>query len=283
MSFLLSLQKMFGPRKRVIGATDLKRALTHNEFVFYYQPEWDLRTGKVKGVEALVRWESPNGIIPPNSFIPVMEETGIISEFTPFLINQTLHDLREIHSMGFPDLFMSINLSALQLKEPMLSQIIGENLAKHSIRPDLLECEITETRSIDEAGPELAVLKGIAEKGIKVSIDDFGSGHASFNYLKNLNSHKVKVDREFVRCLFDKPSNQTIMRTIIDLGHALGMIVLAEGIETPDQEKWLIENGCDYGQGFLFARPLPLSMLIAFLRERNKQQTQDQNVGPTQA
>jgi len=276
MSFLSTIQKIFGPRGRVIGATDLKRALTHDEFVFYYQPEWDLRTRKVKGVEALMRWESPNGIISPIEFSPVLEETGVISEFTPFLFNQTLRDLREMHATGFPDLFMSVNVSAVQLKDTVILKTIGENLAKHAISPDLLECEVTESYSISETGPEIDIIKAIRDKGVKVSIDDFGSGHASFNYLKNFNSNKLKIDREFIRGLFDKPTNQTILRTIIELGHSLGLIVLAEGIETPEQEKWLIENGCDYGQGFLFSRPLPLSMLLAFLREQNKPSS-DQN------
>ena len=102
--------------------------------------------------------------------------------------------------------------------------------------------------------------------GIRISIDDFGSGHASFNYIKNININKIKVDIEFIRDLFEKEANQTIMRTIIELGHSLNLSVLAEGVEKPEQEKWLCENGCDYAQGFLFSRPLPLPMLISFLR-----------------
>ena len=268
MSFSTFFKNFLAPRKRVIGATDLQRALTNNEFVFYYQPEWDLKTGKIKGLEALMRWESPNGIIPPNDFIPVLEETGLISKFTPFLLEQTLHDLREIHSVGFSDLFMSVNFSAVQLRDPSLPQLIQQVLDKYEMTPEYLECEITETTSFGADGIELEILKKLKRNGIKVSVDDFGSGHASFNYLKDLEPHKLKVDRDFISTLFDRPANQIIMRTIIDLGHSLGLIVLAEGIETPEQEKWLAKNKCDYGQGFLFSRPLPLSMLIPFMRSR---------------
>ena len=270
MSFLLTLQKIFAPRKRVIGTTDIRRALSHNEFVFYYQPEWDLKTGKIKGLEALMRWESPTGIIPPNEFIPILEETGLISEFTPFLFDQTMHDLKELHELGFSTLFMSVNLSVVQLRDQGLLQSIGDALGKYAISPDFLECEVTESRSMSKSGEELQMLKSIREKGIKVSIDDFGSGHASFNYLKDLDPHKLKIDRDFISTLFDRPANQTIMQKIIDLGHSLGLIVLAEGIEKPEQLEWLKQNNCDYGQGFLFARPLPLPMLISFLRKQKK-------------
>ncbi|MBQ7413445.1 MAG: EAL domain-containing protein [Alphaproteobacteria bacterium] len=266
MSFFQSLQNLFASRKRVIGATDLRRALTHDEFTFYYQPEWDLKTGQVTGLEALIRWESPNGIIPPNDFIPVLEETGLINSFTPFLFNQTLHDLRELYAVGFEDLFMSVNLSVVQLQDPVLLETIENSLNQYSILPEKLECEVTESRSFSTDGLEMETLQKLRKMGIKVSIDDFGTGHASLNYVKNLNTHKLKIDREFVKDLFDKPANQTIMRMIIELGHSLGLIVLAEGIETPEQEKWLKDNGCDYAQGFLLSRPLPLPMLISFLR-----------------
>ena len=204
MAFLQSLQKIFAPRKRIIGTTDLKRALANNEFVFYYQPEWDLKTGRIKGVEALMRWESPHGIIPPNEFIPVLEETGLINEFTPFLLDQTLHDLKELHAHGFSDLFMSINISPVQLKDNTLPEKIEKALAKYEVSPDTLECELTEGRSLSKTGMELDILKTLSKKGIRISIDDFGAGNATFGYIKNLNSHKIKVDYEFIRDLFEK-------------------------------------------------------------------------------
>ncbi|MDY6407141.1 MAG: EAL domain-containing protein [Pseudomonadota bacterium] len=274
MNLMQSFKNLFVQKKRVIGATDLRRALTHNEFVFYYQPEWDLKTGKIKGVEALVRWESPNGIIPPNDFIPILEETGLINTFTPFLFSQTLSDLHELHAMGFSDLFMSINLSAVQLRDPTLIATAQKNLEQYGIIPEHLECEITENKFVGQEAIELETLKDLKKMGVKISIDDFGSGHASFNYIKNMTINKIKVDLEFVRDLFEKKANQTIMRTIIELGHSLDLTVLAEGVEEPLQEKWLRENGCDYAQGFLFSRPLPLPMLISFLRTHISQTEQ---------
>jgi len=266
MSFMQSFKNLFVQKPRIIGTTDLKRALTHDEFTFYYQPEWDLKTGKIKGLEALIRWESPSGIIPPNEFIPILEETGLINSFTPFLFEQTLHDLRELHSLGFNDLFMSVNLSAVQLKDSTLTDTIQKTLDKYNISPEYLECEVTESKTMDNAEIGFETLRNLKKMGIRISVDDFGSGHASFNYIKNINISKIKVDIEFIRDLFEKESNQIIMRTIIELGHSLDLSVLAEGVETPEQEKWLCENGCDYAQGFLFSRPLPLPMMISFLR-----------------
>ena len=269
MQFSKLFQKIFAPRKRIIGATDLQRALNRDEFVFYYQPEWDLKTNKIKGVEALIRWESPNGIIPPNEFIPVLEETGLINSFTPFLLNQTLSDLKELHNAGFDNLFVSINLSVIQLRDPNLAETVQKTLDAHGILPEYLECEVTESQEFSPNGTELATVKNLQKSGIKFSIDDFGTGHASFNYIKDLDTHKLKIDREFVRDLFDRKANQTIIRTMIELGHSLDFIVLAEGVETPEQAKWLKDNRCDYAQGFLVSRPLPLPMLVSFLRSYN--------------
>ena len=274
MNFKQAFKDLFAQKKRVIGATDLRRALTHNEFTFYYQPEWDLKTGKIKGVEALIRWESPSGIIPPNDFIPVLEETGLINSFTPFLFSQTLSDLHELHALGFSDLFMSVNLSAVQLRDLSLVEVAQKNLVQYGILPEHLECEITENKFVGQEEIEFETLKDLKKTGVKISIDDFGSGHASFNYIKNINIDKIKIDIEFIRDLFEKEANQTIMRTIIELGHSLDLAVLAEGVEKPEQEKWLCENGCDYAQGFLFSRPLPLPMLISFLRTHVSQTNQ---------
>ncbi len=272
MGFLSPLKKLFAPKHRILGVTDFRRALNNDEFVFYYQPEWDLKTGQIMGVEALVRWETPTGIIPPMEFIPMLEETGLINEFTPYLLNQTLKDLRELYQSGFDNLFMSINLSIVQLHDPGLLNTMKQTLAKYSILPEQLECEITETKHMQNRELELNTLRALRQEGIRLSIDDFGSGHASFNYLKDLEAHKLKIDRDFISSLFDKPANETIMRTIIELGHALDLVVLAEGIETSEQEKWLRENDCDVGQGFWFARPLPMNMLIPFLRTRQEAQ-----------
>ncbi len=274
MSLLTFLQKVFAPKKRIIGATDLRRALTNNEFVFYYQPEWDLKTGSVRGIEALIRWESPNGIIPPNEFIPKLEETGIINDFTPFLFKQTFKDLRTLRDNGFTDLFLSINLSASQLRNPSLLTLLDEAMDEFRILPEQLECELTETNALSKSGVEIQTLKNLKKQGIRISIDDFGSGHASLNYVKDLEADKLKIDGDFINTLFDKQANQSITRMMIDLGHALNLLVLAEGIERPEQEQWLKENNCDFGQGFIFSRPLPLPMLLSFLKQQ--QQTNEQ-------
>lgn len=262
------LSKLFRVKPAVITESDLRRAIRHEEFIFYYQPEWDLKTGEILGVEALVRWESPTGIIPPNDFIPALESTGVIHEFTPYLLEKTLTDLKRLHLAGYDSLFMSINLSMIQLQDTELPQKITNALDKAAVSADKLECEVTETQAIQKPALELKTLEKLRELNIRLSIDDFGSGHSSFNYLRELNTQKLKIDKEFINSLFEKKSNETILQTIITLGHNLGLVVLAEGIETSEQEQWLRENGCDVGQGFWFSRALPINMLLPFLENQ---------------
>ncbi len=268
MSFL---NKIFGRKNKPITVEELKRALKNKEFVFYYQPEWDLKTNRTIGVEALMRWESPKrGYVPPMEFIPLLEESGVIHEFTRFLFEQTLKDLAELHKVA-PEIFMAVNLSISQLQEADLTETIQKYLTENNMDAKYLECEFTESQELGEDVLSNGILDKLAEMHIPVSIDDFGTGYSSFERLKQLNIRKLKIDLSFIRTLMEDDKNKSIVLSIIKLGHDLGFPVLAEGIETTEQQQWLRDNGCDYGQGYWFSRGLPMDQLKPFLAENLKQ------------
>ena len=248
----------------------MKRGLKNNEFVFYYQPEFDLKTEKVIAVEALMRWNSANGIVPPNEFIPVLEQSGLIHKFTEFLLRQTLTDLKAIHEAGYPDVAMAINLSGVQLGDKALGKTIKKVLDETGTNPKFLDCEITETQQLALPDMKETIFQELTDLGLKVTLDDFGTGYSSFNYLRYLDFSKLKIDCDFTRALGDSVRNRTILSLIIQLGHILKIPVLAEGIETTEQKNWLEKNGCDFGQGFWFSRPLPLDQLVTFLKKKKK-------------
>ena len=262
---------LFGKKEeKKVSESDLKRGLKKKEFVFYYQPEFNLKTGEVIAVEALMRWNAPNGIIPPNEFVPVLEQSGLIKDFTEFLLSQTLTDLKEIQKAGSPNTVMAINLSATQLKDTSLVSTIKKVLEETKTENKFLECEITESQQLVLPEMSETVFKELNGLGISVAMDDFGTGYSSFNYLRYLDIKKLKIDCDFVRTLEENPRNKKIIPLIIKLGHDLGIPVLAEGIETTEQKEFLEQNGCDFGQGFWFSRPLPLEQLLPFLEKKQK-------------
>lgn len=257
--------------------SDLQRAIRHEEFTFFYQPQINLKTGQVTGVEALLRWHHPQkGMIAPAAFIPLLEHTKLIHELTPFLFRKSTEDLKKLHTLGFKKLTMAVNLSTIQLEDPKLATKLSKQLKKLKIEPQYIECEITETEMMGNLSRDLQILKEISDLGVHLSIDDFGTGYASFNYLRCLNVQKLKIDKDFVASLFEHKNNEIILSAIMDLGHRLKLDVLAEGVETKGQEEWLKKNSCDMAQGFYFARPMPFNDLVSFL-ERQKSQGQESN------
>lgn len=251
-------------------AQDLRRALARKEFVFYYQPEVNLKTGKVVGVEALVRWEREQRIIPPNQFLPALEACGLMPQFTPYLFDCAFGALAQIRAAGFPRLFMSVNLSATQLYDAAFIAVLQEKMAARGISGKAVECEIIETGVAPLSQSGAAVFNRLRDLGVRLSVDDFGSGYSSFAYLRDLRPHKLKIDRDFIQSVAEQKRNAIILKSMINLGHALKMNVLIEGIETPAQAAWAKKNGCDMGQGFLFSRPVPLEMLLPFLKQNRR-------------
>jgi len=241
----------------------LREALIRQELQVHYQPQIDLRTGRVLGAEALARWSDAAGVmIPPTVFIPVAEESGLIRQLTNWVVDESMRECARWHQQGL-DLTVSINLSALNLLDPALLGVLQAGLAKTGLQAQHVNLEITE--SCFMASPERAmeVIRRIHDCGFKLSIDDFGTGYSSLSYMKNLPIDELKIDQSFVRRLLQSPGDQAIVASTIDLAHNLQLSVVAEGIEDTPTADWLRARGCDIGQGYTFARPASAEALVA--------------------
>jgi len=238
---------------------DLRRALDRGELVLYYQPQVNIRTGDIVGAEALVRWQHPErGLIFPDEFIPLAEHTGLIGPLTRHVLDAALAQARRWSDAGRP-LTVSVNLSARNLLDEGLPNQVAELLAAHVVAPELLELEVTETAIMTDPVRAQQVLEKLAALGIRISIDDFGVGYTSLGQLRNLPVSELKIDRSFVTTMTEDPSNALIVRTVVDLGHHLGLTLVAEGVETAQALTVLSGLGCDIAQGYHLARPITVA------------------------
>jgi diguanylate cyclase (GGDEF)-like protein/excisionase family DNA binding protein len=256
---------------RVEMENGLRRALDRSELRVHYQPLIDLTDEHVTGVEALVRWQHPSrGLVGPSEFIPLAEESGLIVPLGRFVLETACHQLREWRAelTGRP-LRVSVNLSGRQFGQPGLADEIADVLAANGLPPDALEIEITESVVMDADGPAVDTLAALRELGVGLVLDDFGTGYSSLAYLKQLPLDTIKIDRSFVTGLDQGDPNLPIVTAMIALAHGLGMGVVGEGVETPDQARRLRELGCDRAQGFRYAQPLPADEALSFLRARS--------------
>lgn len=244
---------------------NLRYALSRNEFELYYQPQIDIQKNMLIGVEALLRWNSPKGSIPPSKFIPLAEESNIIIPVGEWVLNEACKMGVKLMNLDCP-IKVGVNISAVQFKESYLAPLIEKILKETGLPPSFLEIEITESILMDNSITTAQILKELKERGIGVSIDDFGTGYSSLSYLKNYVVDKLKIDRSFIK---DIPHNDdgTIARTIINLSKGLGIKVIAEGIEEKEQLEFLLKNGCDEVQGYYYSKPIPEDKLIAYIRE----------------
>ncbi|BEV71634.1 MULTISPECIES: bifunctional diguanylate cyclase/phosphodiesterase [unclassified Paludibacterium] len=241
---------------------EMRDALHRGEFVVFYQPKFDLRTGRMTAAEALLRWQHPQrGMVPPGLFIPFAEQTGFIREITPWLLDQVLAQAADWHRAG-RQIVPAVNLSTHDLLNPALAGLVASLLQRHGLPPSALCLEITESALMEDPAQALALLDQLASLGVKLSIDDYGSGQASLAYLKTLPVHELKIDRVFVDAIDATPKNAAIVRSTILLCHELGLSVVAEGAETPQELAWLRENDCDLVQGYVLARPMPLEQFL---------------------
>jgi EAL domain-containing protein (putative c-di-GMP-specific phosphodiesterase class I) len=237
----------------------LSRAIRNREMVLGYQPKVDLRTGKVVGAEALVRWHHPvDGIISPDVFIPIAEQTGLIVPLGDWVIDEACATLRTLAELGIHDFVIAVNLSARQLRQRRFVNRLAETLARHGVSAQRLELEVTESQLMDhpeEARDALAQLKLL---GVRLSIDDFGTGYSSLSHLQKFPVDCIKIDRSFLGGSSDTPENghAVITRAIIALGHNLKLQVIAEGVETREQLTFLRDHDCDQMQGYYFSPPL---------------------------
>jgi len=244
----------------------LRGALERDEFQLYYQLICDLRTGAIASVEALIRWESPGqGLVPPDKFIPIAEETGVIVQIGDWVIRQACRDLAGWQSQNLAPPRVSINISPRQLRQPGLAACIRTIIQDAGISASQLEFEVTESALMDNPDMAACILSELKNMGLGIVIDDFGTGYSSLAYLKKFPIDKLKIDRSFVRDLLSDNNDREITLAVISLSHNLGLQVTAEGVEVQEQLDFLRQHGCDYAQGYFFSRPMPPDAFQSFL------------------
>lgn len=243
----------------------LRRALELGEFHLRYQPQWDLRTSRVIGLEALLRWRNPVlGDVSPAEFIPLAEASGLIVPIGEWVLQTACADLMKWQKAGLPPVHVSVNLSSRQFHRQDLCNIIADVLDKTGLHPQYLDLEITESMTM-EVDAALSILNRLKQLGVQVSIDDFGTGYSSLSYLKSFPIDRIKIDQSFIREIKSDPKQAAIVSTIISMTKNLQLKAIAEGVETPEQLAYLEQLGCDEVQGFVFARPLPSEEIPAWL------------------
>ncbi len=259
----------YSPRRLALLG-DLRKAIATHELRLYYQPKADLRTGLVKSVEALIRWQHPtHGFIPPDQFIPLAEQTGLIGSLTQWVLTTAVQQCRLWLDSGL-HLSMSVNLSMSNLRDLSLPDSIARLLTEYRVPPHLLCCEITESAVMVDEERSLQVLNRLFALGVRIAIDDYGTGYASLSYLKHFTADELKIDRAFVQHITTIRADEAIVRSTVNMAHRLGMQVVAEGVE--DQETWnLLETlGCDIIQGYFLSRPVPAHDLEQWLCAREE-------------
>jgi len=260
-------------RRRRELEKDLREALAREQFSLVYQPQISYRDLRVVGTEALIRWHHPeHGLVPPDLFIPLAEQNGTIIAIGEWVLDQACKQLREWHDQGFIDLRMAVNLSTVQLHHAELPRVVNNFLQMYRLPPRSLELEVTETGLMEDITTAAQHLLSLRRSGALIAIDDFGTGYSSLSYLKSLPLDKIKIDKSFVQDLLDDEDDATIVRAIIQLGKSLGMQVIAEGVETLEQEAYIIAEGCHEGQGYYYSKPLPARELGIYLKQAQRSQ-----------
>jgi len=253
-------------KERVALEHDLRNALSSGEFELHYQPQIDLKTKQVIGIEALIRWLHPSkGVIPPDKFIPVAEVTGLIVPIGEWVINEACQKLQQCHKEGFYNINMAINLSARQFFQEDILVIIKESIKTAGVQASNLEFEITESMMMSNIEETVDILHEIKTLGVQLSIDDFGTGYSSLSYLKRFPLNKLKIDKSFVQGLPNDSDDVAIVKATIAIAHSLKLTVIAEGVETEEQLSMLKSYQCDEVQGYYFSRPLPDKELMHYL------------------
>lgn len=247
--------------RKLLIEEELKQALLENALEVYYQPQVDMRDGRVIGYEALCRWFHHSlGTISPVEFIPIAEKTGQIVEIGKFVFLHALKFICGVHHSN-PEAFIAVNVSPAQFVADDYYSFVLNNLRKFNLEPEKLDIEITENLFLDHDDPKSTQLKKLQSLGVQISIDDFGTGYSSLSYLKNLPASKVKIDKSFIDDIFHCPANQVLIRSIIGIAKGLEMQVMAEGVESKEQADFLLSIGCYFAQGYYFGKPKPQAEL----------------------
>jgi diguanylate cyclase (GGDEF)-like protein/PAS domain S-box-containing protein len=260
--------------ERLLLETNLRHALEKEEFQLYYQPWLDLESGKITGMEALLRWRHPRwGMVPPASFIQLAEETGLIIPIGEWVLHTACCQLQDLRTAGYPSLRIAVNLSGRQLKNYPLAEVLADVLTKTGIDPTCLELELTEGAIMENLEKTISLLHAVKDMGVGLSIDDFGTGYASLSYLKSFPIDKLKIDRSFVSGVPLDPDDTALTLAIIAMAGSLRLKVIAEGVETAEQMAFLREHSCHEVQGYLVSHPLPACQLMDFLAKNCRRST----------
>jgi EAL domain-containing protein (putative c-di-GMP-specific phosphodiesterase class I) len=255
-------------RERIIIADDLRRAVERNELELYYQPQVELASGAVIGLEALLRWNHPTrGLMLPSTFVPIAETSGSIVPIGEWVIREACRQIKAWNKAGIAPATVAVNLSGAQFKlASQLDKIVTACVEHCHVRPEQLELELTESVLIETAQRNSDAFVRLQQIGVRLAIDDFGTGYSSLDYLRSFHVSRLKIDRGFIRGVTDNADDAAIVRATIGLAHALGIEVLAEGVETTAQRKFLLEAGCNVAQGYYFGKPTPAQAATELLR-----------------
>ena len=259
-----------GSRKQLVLETNLRSALENNEFRLDYQPKIDIGSNRIVGVEALLRWDSPGmGFISPNEFIPIAEENGLISPIGEWVLHQAFAQLKEWHNIGYEELTVAINLSAIQLSRPGFENILESALVESGINPACAELEITEHAAMKNIESTAATLHKMKKMGVSIAMDDFGTGYSSLSHLRRLPIDTLKLDRSFVHGIPDNDGDTLIAQAIIAMTKSLNMELVVEGIDNERQLEFFRQQGCRLVQGFLFSKPVGADKILAMLQAQD--------------
>ena len=257
--------------ERLVLESDLRKAIELGQLCAYFQPKLRLIDDAPVGAEALVRWRHPDrGLIPPGRFIPVAETSDLIVAIGDWVLEEVCHQLAVWRESGLPPLSVAVNLAARHFREPGFIGRVENLLATHGLAPQLLELELTESSLLEAGAQTTDTLWALRRLGVGLAIDDFGTGYSSLSYLKRLPITALKIDQSFVRDLVTDPDDRILAATIVNLGHSLGLKVVAEGVETEEQRCILLEQGCDLAQGYYFGRPVPAEEFVEWLGSRGE-------------
>jgi len=255
--------------KRLSLENNLRCALERDEFILYYQPKVNVQSGKFSGMEALVRWQHPKlGIVSPNEFIPIAEDTGLITPLGEWVLRTACRQNVLWQRAGLPALCVSVNISLRQFQQTNLVEIVNQILVESGLKPEYLELELTESSIMKDADQAIETLHRLKRLGIKISLDDFGSGYSSLSYLKTLPIDVLKIDREFVRNITTDFKDVAIVKTIVTLARNLELKTIVEGVETGEQSAAVSGLGCDDLQGYFFSKPIPADSFELLLRNQ---------------
>ena len=246
----------------------LNNAIRENELVLHYQPKLDIARGIVTEVEALVRWQHPQyGMVPPDKFISLAEQTGFIHELTLWVLDTVLQQYRRWRDEESIVLPIAVNVSAESLRTPEFFDVVESALERNSLSADAICLEVTESVVVDNPQAAIAILDRFQHKGIRLAVDDYGTGYSSLAQLQQLPVNELKIDKAFVTNLTSRQADQVIVKSTIEMAHALGLGVVAEGIEDAASLEWLQRHGCDTAQGYFICRPVPADELVEWLRQ----------------